>query len=129
MSLPSDIANIRNRPGMYLRANTFDVVVSFIDGYDIAISGGLLIGLREWLIVRVDGSNNLAWSGLILAAQGDPAAAGDQAALISGLFSLLEEFMKVREEPDGLRRIYAAYEKWLKRQEWYTPASPDWIAP
>jgi hypothetical protein len=127
MSLPTVIANVRNRPSMYLRANTFDVVVSFIDGYDIAISGGLLVGLREWLIVRVDGSNNMAWSGLILAALGDPAAAGDQAALIRGLFSLLEEFMTMRSGPEGLRRIYAAYEKWLKRQDWYTPASPAWI--
>jgi hypothetical protein len=129
MSLPPAIARIKDRPGMYLRVNTFDVVVSFIDGYNAAVSGGLLVGLREWLIVRIDGANNLAWSELVLFALGNPEVRGDQAALINGLFDILEEFMAVREGPDGLRRIYAAYEKWLERQEWYTPASPSWIAP
>lgn len=128
MSLPPAIAKIKDRPGMYLRVNTFDVVVSFIDGYNAAVSGGLLVGLREWLIVRVDGANNLAWPEIILFALGESGVRADQAALINGLFNILEEFMAEREGPDGLRRIYVAYEKWLGHQEWYTPASPDWIA-
>lgn len=127
MKLPQTLANVKDRPGMYLRVSTFDAAAAFVDGYDAALCGGVLVGLREWLIVRVDGANNLAWSGLILHVLGDPDAQGDQAMLIKGLFNVLEEFMGVRGGTDGLRRIYVSYEKWLRSQEWYTPTSPQWI--
>lgn len=127
MGLPSVLQNIKERPGMYLHAATFDAVVAFVEGYNAAICGGFLVGFREWLIVRVDGANNLAWSGLILFALDDIEGRGDQLVLIKGLFGILEEFIAVRDEREGYRRIYASYEKWLTSQEWYTPTSPQWI--
>jgi hypothetical protein len=129
MSLPPELANVGKRPSMYLRVNTYDVAVAFVDGYDFALSGGLLVGFREWLIVRVDGADNMAWTELVLLTLGDPEAQGEQSELIKGLFRVLEEFMAVRDVYGGLRRIYAAYEKWLQRQDWYKPTDPDWIAP
>jgi hypothetical protein len=114
---------------MYLRVNTYDAAVSFVNGYNIALSGGLLVGFREWLIVRVDGANNMAWTELVLLELGNPEAQGEQSVLIQGLFRVLEDFVAVRDVHGGLRRIYAAYEKWLQRQDWYTSTWPGWIAP
>jgi hypothetical protein len=129
MSLPPELANVGKRPSMYLRVSTFDAAVSFVDGYDMALSGGLLVGFREWLIVRVDGASNMAWTALVLLALEDPEAQGEQSVLIKGLFRVLEEFVAVRDVYGGLRRIYAAHEKWLQRQDWYTSTHPAWIAP
>jgi hypothetical protein len=129
MSLPPELAEVGKRPSMYLRVNTYDAAVSFVNGYNIALSGGLLVGFREWLIVRVDGAENRAWTELVLLELGDPEAQGEQSALIKGLFRVLEEFVAVRDVSGGLRRIYVAYEKWLERQEWYITTHPDWIAP
>jgi hypothetical protein len=114
---------------MYLRVNTYDAAVAFVGGYNTAQSGGLLVGFREWLIVRVDGAENRAWTELVLLELGDPKEKGEQSELIKGLFRVLEEFVAVRDVRDGLRRIYAAHEKWLQRQDWYKPTNPDWIAP
>ena len=66
MALPAILEKARRAPGMWFRPVTFDVAVAFISGYDAALHEGPLTGLREWLIVRVDGGNNLAWPGLVL---------------------------------------------------------------
>jgi hypothetical protein len=118
--LPPVIESLRHHLGMYLRSETFDCVVSFLSGYDEAQSGGFLIGFREWLVVRADGGNNLAWPSLVLVVLGVPEERGESEKLIEGLFNLLEEFIAVRQSHNGLRQIFARYEDWLRRQDWYT---------
>jgi len=128
MLLPPVIKSLRARPGMYLAVETIDCVIAFLDGYDAACEHGFLVGFREWLVVRADGGNNLAWSGLVRhILDDDPELNATQQ--VAGLFELLDAFMAVRCERDGLRRIYAAYEAWLRMQSWYTPDSPSWLAP
>lgn len=39
-----------------------------LTGYDLALEGGVLRGLREWVITRLRGASNLAWPGLVLRA-------------------------------------------------------------
>jgi len=127
MGLPPLIEALRSRPGMFVNPQTLDVITAFLRGYDAALYGGLLIGFREWLIVRSDGGNNLAWEALARDLLGKNLL-GDEMKAIEMLFGLLEEFTNARDMPDGLRRIYMNYERWLREQEWYTPQSPQWIA-
>jgi hypothetical protein len=60
MSLPPILAGVRERPGMYMQTVTYDTVVAFVLGYDLAIHGGLLWTFHEWLVPQVNGGNNQA---------------------------------------------------------------------
>ena len=121
---------------MYLQEPSYQSVVALVLGYDMASEGGVLIGFREWLITRLATGNNFAWPALVLRATFPDAV--DVSAVVSAnseaqrraidrLFELIAEFDDVRRAPDGLRKIYADYEKWLKTQPWYVPGSPSWV--
>ncbi|WP_437937207.1 hypothetical protein [Sorangium sp. So ce341] len=120
---------------MYLSDVSYSTIVAFVEGYDLALYGGFLVGFREWLIVKLDDGNNLSWSALVLNLMGhagdrsstEGKSAEGQSAAIEFLFDTLEKFIDEREAPSGLRRIYRSYENWLTRQDWYSPLSPDWI--
>ena len=135
MSLPEALRRVREHPGMYFRAE-FHVATAFIGGFDLASEGGLLVGFREWLIIRLGYGNNLDWAALVVRLTFPEAqspsdhlrAEDNQKLAIESLFHLLEAFLKERESPDGLRRIFVRYEEWLKRQDWYGPSSPHWIS-
>jgi hypothetical protein len=129
MGLPLAMDNLRRQTGMFVAPVTLDGVVAFISGYDAALSGGFLVGLREWLVPRLGYGNNLAWNGLILEMLPTKRNPGNEESLIEGLFVLLAEFIEVRQSHDGLRRIFVEYEQWLHRQEWYTPEHPGWCGP
>jgi len=125
MTLAPAIEALRRHPGMYVWPETFECVVSFLSGYDAAQSGGFLVGFREWLIVRADEGNNLAWPSLVLTVIGDLGEERESAKLIDGLFDLFDEFFAIRQSGDGLRKIYAQYEDWLRHQEWYPSEFPS----
>ena len=127
---------LRMRPGMYVQEPTYATLCAFVLGYDLALDGGVLRGFREWLITRLGDANNLAWPALVLRAAfpGAPnpeaevhSSTASQKQAINVLFELIGEFDRLRAEPDGMRRIFAAYERWLATQSWYTPDSPHWI--
>ncbi|MEU7947361.1 hypothetical protein AB0C50_22010 [Micromonospora taraxaci] len=106
---------------------SFNSVAAFVLGFDAATNGGLLSGFREWLIVRINDGNNLAWpalAGRLLAVDcphGDPgrvcADCGDQGGF--ELLGVLDEFLAIKEERNGLAKIFDAYLEWLKKQQWY----------
>lgn len=132
MSLPPELANVRRRASMYLPAVSYDAAAAFVLGYDAATQGGLLVGLREWLIVKLQDGNNLAWPALILdllrrTGSHESATEGAEKRAIEFMFVTLEQFFSERDARGGIRRIYAMYEAWIRQQEWYTPSSPDWI--
>jgi hypothetical protein len=122
------IEALRRHPGMFMRSVTYENVVIFIDGYDTATSGGLLVGFHEWLIVRANDGANVAWSVVVLDILRNQHGGTDDASLIEGLFSLFDEYNSVRASYAGLRRIYVVYDEWLRRQDWYTPDSPGWFS-
>jgi hypothetical protein len=113
---------------MCVQLETFSTATAFLNGYDQALSGRMLDGFREWLILQIGQESNLTWSGLVLELLGDSDAQGDPEKLIDELFALLDRFITVRDAHDGLRRIFVQYEGWLRRQDWYTPDSSHWIA-
>jgi len=118
---------------MYFAQPSYEVVAAFLLGFDLATEGGALRGFREWLIVRNDGGNNLAWGELVLqsvfSGDSDPKARAKEAPqeAIDTIFKLVREFSLARAEPEGMRRILLSYEGWLRRQDWYTPDSPVWV--
>jgi hypothetical protein len=118
---------------MFFQPATFDVAVSFVNGVNSATAGGTLIGIREWLVVKANYGNNLAWSEVVrhlvdLKPCPHPAKQDvGEDHNIAALLQILEEFMLERDSQDGLRRIFIRYQKWLEHQEWYGPDSPQWI--
>ncbi|HWY87735.1 MAG TPA: hypothetical protein VNX28_13470 [Gemmataceae bacterium] len=137
MSLPSLLENVKKRPGMYFPKVEFDVVAAFITGFNLAGNGGLLLGFRQWLIVKLGYGNNLAWDALVLRLTFPEiessstqllAQSENQKRAVESLFGLIETFLEERDATDGLRKIFLRYEGWLKRQDWYVPSSPQWIA-
>ena len=132
MSLPPDLASVLKRPSMYLPTASYDAVVTYLLGYDAATQGGLLVGLREWLIVKLRDGNNLAWPALVLdlmqrVRSRESTVDDAEKRAVAFLHETLEQFFSERDARGGMRRIYGMYEAWLRQQEWYTPSSPDWI--
>ena len=94
-------------------------------GYDLACVGGLLVGFREWRVVRFGDGNNLQWPGLVLeiafAPRYSPAVLdeNDDKIATKCLFQLLDEFSIEAHSRSGLTHIYTRYQKWLESQDWY----------
>lgn len=112
-------ANVHRRPLMYLPDAGFAASTSFVVGCDSATAGALLTGFTPWLATLAGCGDNLVWWALVLQLtppagpkhprQLDPEV--DARAVVT-LFDLLDEFLELRDEPDGLGRIFAAYEQW-----------------
>jgi hypothetical protein len=130
MGLPDTLIKVRKSPGMYVSPLSFDAVVAFVQGFDTAVRGGLLVGFREWLIISLDEGSNLAWPVLVstFLARAQSSAADDEQR-IEGLFAAIEKFLLLCDAPEGKRRIYVSYEAWLRRQDGYTPSPPDSVDP
>jgi hypothetical protein len=127
--------DLRSRTGMFIVRPSHATVAALLLGYDLAHGGGALIGFREWLIVRLGLGNNLSWEALTLHAAFPGAEAPEEALksdasqkqAVDVLLELADHYAADREKPEGLRRIYAAYERWLRSQDWYRPGSPGWL--
>lgn len=122
-------AGLKRCTGLYIREN-YGEAVAFVYGCDAGNDYGLLLGFREWLIVRLDGYNNVAWNGLVLfvAFPGEHVVEEDIVTskektrrAIDVLCDLLIEFLQIRETRDGSHKIFEQYFEWLHNQPWYVP--------
>lgn len=59
------VEGLKKRPRMFLSVVTFDTIVAYLSGYDLAVMGGLLLGFHEWLVVRVGRGENVVWDRLV----------------------------------------------------------------
>ncbi|MGV9334648.1 hypothetical protein [Nocardia sp. NPDC003726] len=120
------LRNLRLRPGMYFARSElgYDKLVAFVTGVDIGSQGSMLAGFREFLILRLDGGNNLSWSGLVsricVPDAARPLDGHDEQAAVDGLFDLLDEFLAETADHRARTRIHHEYFRWLQRQSWYT---------
>ena len=131
MDYVNEFKQVRRHPGMYLHDRTFGEAYAFVLGCDAGNDYCLLDGFREWLIVKVDGYNNLAWSALVLhvAFPGHPnpqeawrESEENNRVAFDALFSLLDEFFVAKgPRHEGLKEIYCRYQSWLEKQDWYDP--------
>lgn len=126
--------SVRQRPAVHGLDGSCGAVTAYVLGCDAAISGALLTGFREWLIVRLGDGNNLAWPALVarICCPGIPLDrfpyqldAESNARAHDGLFELLDEFLAAREQSGGLARVFAKYIEWLRSQDWYRPDMLD----
>jgi len=110
---------------MFFVHPTLDLAMTYVQGVDAGCVGGFLVGFREWLIVRIDGGNNLFWTGLVKYAlfpgSSDPAkdldSCENQESKINEFLDLLDSFWSERCEPNGIHEIYIRYQHWLKLKE------------
>jgi len=118
-------AAVRRRPGMYMLEPSFDEAVAFVQGVDAGNAGCLLHGFREWLVVTFDGSASMSWAALVLrVAFPETPGAWDKSALTKEqqkvgfdlLFLLLDDFLVLRNQTDGLRAIYERYTAGLRER-------------
>lgn len=118
---------VRRRPALYGIDSTYGATAAFVLGFDAATTGGLLSGFREWLIVRINDGNNLAWPALVTRLLADECSHDGEREMCGRcseggggrLFDLLDEFLSEKERHNGMARIFDAYLEWLKKQEWY----------
>jgi hypothetical protein len=111
------------RPGMYVGTIDYNALASFIDGFDCANAGGPLIGLHQWLVLKLDGHNSVAWPSSVLATAGLTRpnaldATGSHEEAIQALGEVFTEFFQYRREV-GLTKIFYDYAQWLLSQSWY----------
>ncbi|MBX3439908.1 MAG: hypothetical protein KF861_20630, partial [Planctomycetaceae bacterium] len=122
---------VRAKPHMYLAWVTYDTIVAYLMGIDVAASGGFLLGFDEWVNLRcnregIDPATNLPWSINIvrLALPGRDSnyrssleSPENQELVTERLFRELDDFWELRNRRDGLRSIYVSYQRWLEVQE------------
>ncbi len=120
--LRSAITRIRECPSAFVR--TCGEVLALLQGFDMAKDYSPLDGLKQWLVVRLDYGNNLAWDALallVLDVKFDKFAEGkiqEHHDAIVSLINLVEEFLNDREKR-GVEAIISDHQTWLKSQDWY----------
>lgn len=109
------VRHLSTRPGMWVTPATFVTVCAFLDGFDQGRDGAPLLGFKEWMVVRSNGGNNLAWFAL---ANDLVPGQQDERRRIMGLGELIGEYLQYRED-QGITKVFYDYGKWLLRKSWY----------
>lgn len=125
------LEDVRRRPGAYGLDGSYRLFTTYIAGFHAGSGHTFLDGFREWLVVRVDGGDNLVWEALVfmLALPGeslrfcrDRMDDERNTVVVRTLFDTLEGFLDDRDgRPAGRDMIRADYEQWLSRQSWSRP--------
>ncbi|MFD1937048.1 hypothetical protein ACFSKW_36820 [Nonomuraea mangrovi] len=125
------LEDIRRRLGAYGLDGSYQLFTTYIAGFDAGSGHTLLEGFREWLIVQVNGGNNLVWEALVLmlAFPGETGPFSSErmdeernAVAVGVLFDALERFLADRDGRSGGRNmIQPAYDQWLSQQRWTQP--------
>ena len=128
MGLPNVLYDVFKRPGMHLPTIEFDVLAAFIQGFDTACNGGVLLGFREWMLMKLDSGNNLSWFALAKLLEAtrrhlDEIQVADERSSVEFLIALLSEFSAERDGPNGLRGIYVRYQAWIQNQPHFVKSS------
>jgi|SRR5262245_38349893 len=113
---------VRTHTGMYVFPETYEAVSAYLMGYDAALKGALLIGFREWLVMRLGAGTNLVWTALIppLAfpeakkTWKRPSTQEENRVAIDKLFELISEFAAERGDDEAATKIRDNYEKWYE---------------
>src|SRR4051812_40435769 len=120
MEIPRALSLFFRTPGMYIPRTDFYTAAAFILGFDKAREGDVLVGFREWLVLKLGYGDNFAWPELILRlAYPEPGArprelpASDQERLMGLLFEAVEAFWKAREDAGGPEEIFRRHADWL----------------
>lgn len=112
------VDDLCKRPGMFVTPTNYDAVCAYLDGFNAARNHGPLIGLQQWLVLRVNNGNSVHWSGLARSILPGGAKSSEEQA-IGELGHLLSEFFDYRRS-QGITKVFHEYARWLLRRSWYT---------
>ncbi|MFJ4784357.1 hypothetical protein [Streptomyces sp. NPDC088794] len=115
------VEGIRDRPSLFGLNGCYYPTAMFLEGFDMASSGGLLRGFTEWLVVRGGECSSLHWHVLVLQRalpefefRGwkhlGPLHPDQDREATESLLSLVLEFLDVRDDPRQLAQMYTQYE-------------------
>jgi hypothetical protein len=114
---------VRREPARHGLDGSFSSMTAFLLGLDAGSSWGMLTGFQEWLVVQLGQGHDLTWPLLVrhLAPGGwtHPLTKQADATAVITLYRLLGDFFTIREQPDGLARIFRDYQSWKITQDWY----------
>ncbi|GGS30843.1 MULTISPECIES: hypothetical protein [Streptomyces] len=113
------VEQVRDHPEMYGLGSTYHPTAALLLGFNQARSGGLLRGFHEWLAVREGELSSQHWMVRVLA-QALPGfkfrgfdslrfEPEQERQAVDHLFSLILEFLEVRDDPWALTSTYAQY--------------------
>ncbi|WP_333739850.1 hypothetical protein [Streptomyces sp. IBSBF 2806] len=100
--------------------NTYYATAMFLTGMDVGMSGGLLRGFTQWLVVRRGECSSFYWHKLVLLdlfpdmnvggwKNPDHLTPEQHEQVVQHLFSLVLQFLDVRNDPWELGRMYARH--------------------
>lgn len=113
------LQNLCKRPDSYLPNATLGSVCGYVQGFDAARNGGLLVGLHQWLVVKHDGPNNVHWSWRMSAlARKNVGESASENEAIAEFAALMAQFLSYRRKK-GLTTIFYEYARWLLSKSWY----------
>ncbi|GAA4043849.1 hypothetical protein [Streptomyces shaanxiensis] len=112
---------LRDSPQGYGLNGTYYPTAMFLTGIDFGRSGGLLRGFTEWLVVRRGECSSFYWHKLVLLdlfpdidlkgwKNEDHLTPEQHRQAVDHLFSLVLEFLDVRNKPRELGLMYKRYE-------------------
>lgn len=121
MSISESLQVFLEHPEMFVERPNLDSIVAFLQGYDCALEGRVLLGFREYLIPRLGYGNNLAWFQLfqrLAAVNHSGSDSPSHQTPLSVLKTTLQNFWIVREGEDGLQHILQDHSQWVQSQSW-----------
>ncbi|MFJ1748312.1 hypothetical protein ACIOJD_18990 [Streptomyces sp. NPDC088116] len=100
------IEQVRARPGLFGLHGSYYPTVTFLVGFDLGRSGGMLRGFTEWLVIRKGEETSLNWIALVLEEAFPGAEIRHWGSLdkkqeqqaVDCLFSLLLEFLGEQDD-------------------------------
>lgn len=118
---------IRDKPYALMLDGSYRSFAAMVDGFDIGSAGRALLGLREWLVVRHQTGNNLAWPGLVAMAAfpDDPSRwrpwngqVESGAEDVAGAVEVLLEFLRHRSSVGGAASLLRAHAELVASKGW-----------
>ncbi len=122
----------------YLGALNLDIAYALVFGMDIALEGAILDGFREWAMVKkLRRTSCLALPNMLeeyledrVQSESTPESEEQKAIFMAKeFFSLVEEFLSEKDQPDGLLMIFDGYIEMLKRKGLYDKPKPSEKSP
>jgi hypothetical protein len=116
-------SSVRARPSSYGLQSTYSSAVAFVVGCDQGLQANLLLGFHEWLAVRCDADPSYGWPTQVSILSLGEGAIGraltpdEDARAREVLFGLLDEFLAVSEQPEGLKGVFDSYSAWLAARQ------------
>lgn len=127
MPMPDSLSRFFQAPGMYVQHPSFDSSAAFLQGFDVACGGRILVGFREWLILKLGSGSNLAWTELFLrfafpeslSPRTRELTTTDPKYILGLLTEVFAVFWAERETSGGLESLMQRHTEWLESQDWY----------